>query len=73
MHTSVFSKCWEGLGFRLAIAGTSAGSIFGAMYAGRTIEEMTTFAVNVQRQYNFSPGLDTGIFWLPRSGLIKGK
>ncbi len=56
------------------IAGTSAGAVFGALYAaGHTIEEITDFAVHVQDQYNLITGLR---FWdmrvPPRSGLIKG-
>jgi NTE family protein len=56
------------------IAGTSAGAIFGSMYAaGRSIPELIEFAVNVQRQYNFFTGFR---YWdirvPPRSGLIKG-
>ena len=56
------------------IAGTSAGSIFGAMYAaGRTIDEMIQFSAGVQRQYNFLTGFRYWDFRLPpRSGLIKG-
>ncbi|MEW5718078.1 MAG: patatin-like phospholipase family protein [Chloroflexota bacterium] len=56
------------------LAGTSAGSIFGAMYAaGRTINEMIEFAVNVQKQYNFVSGFQYWDFRLPpRTGLIKG-
>lgn len=56
------------------IAGTSAGAIFGALYAaGRTIDEMIQFAAGVQRQYNFFTGFR---YWdvrlPPRFGLIKG-
>jgi NTE family protein len=56
------------------IAGTSAGAIFGSLYAaGRTIPDLIEFAVNVQRQYNFFTGFR---FWdirlPPRTGLIKG-
>jgi NTE family protein len=56
------------------LAATSAGAIFGAMYAvGRTIADMTTFAVNVQRQYNFRTGFRYWDFQIPpRSGLIRG-
>lgn len=56
------------------IAGTSAGAIFGAMYAaGRSIKEMVQFAVGVQKQYNFRTGFRMWDFRLPpRSGLIKG-
>jgi predicted acylesterase/phospholipase RssA/CRP-like cAMP-binding protein len=57
------------------LAGTSAGAVFGALYAaGRSIEEMTTFAQNVQWQYNFITGFKYWDFRLPpRAGLIKGK
>jgi NTE family protein len=56
------------------LTGTSAGAVFAGMCAaGRTIEEMTDFAVNVQRQYNFFTGFQ---YWdvrvPPRTGLIKG-
>ncbi len=57
------------------IAGTSAGAVFGGMYAaGRSIAEMTEFAVNIQKQYNFLTGFRYWDFRLPpRSGLIQGK
>ncbi len=56
------------------IAATSAGAVFGAMYAaGRTIAELKTFAVEVQKQYNLLTGFRYWDFRLPpRSGLIKG-
>ena len=56
------------------MAGTSAGAIFGAMYAaGRTIKEMIEFALYVQKQYNFVSGFRYWDFRLPpRTGLIKG-
>ena len=56
------------------MAGTSAGAIFGAMYAaGRTIKEMIEFAMYVQKQYNFVSGFRYWDFRLPpRTGLIKG-
>ena len=56
------------------MAGTSAGAVFGAMYAtGRTIKEMIEFAVYVQKQYNFVSGFRYWDFRLPpRTGLIKG-
>ncbi|MBI5029841.1 MAG: patatin-like phospholipase family protein [Chloroflexi bacterium] len=56
------------------IAGTSAGAIFGAMYAaGRTVDEMIQFSAGVQRQYSFLTGFRYWDFRLPpRSGLIKG-
>ncbi|MCL4395860.1 MAG: patatin-like phospholipase domain-containing protein [Chloroflexi bacterium] len=56
------------------IAGTSAGAVFGSMYAaGRSVPELIEFAINVQRQYNFFTGFR---YWdirvPPHSGLIKG-
>jgi NTE family protein len=56
------------------IAGTSAGAVFGSMYAaGRAIPELVNFALSVQRLYNFSTGFRSWDFRLPpRSGLIKG-
>ncbi len=56
------------------IAGTSAGAVFGSLYAaGRTVAELVEFAINVQRQYNFISGFRYWDFRLPpRSGLIKG-
>lgn len=56
------------------LAGTSAGSVFAAMYAaGRSVEDMIAFAVNVQKQYNFFTGFQYWDFRLPPgAGLIKG-
>jgi NTE family protein len=56
------------------IAATSAGAVFGSLYAaGRSIPELVEFAANVQRQYNFLTGFRYWDFRLPpRSGLIKG-
>ncbi|MBM3129517.1 MAG: cyclic nucleotide-binding domain-containing protein [Chloroflexi bacterium] len=56
------------------LAGTSAGAVFAAMYAaGRSVEEMIAFAVNVQKQYNFFTGFQYWDFRLPPgAGLIKG-
>lgn len=56
------------------IVGTSAGALFGAMYAaGRSIEEMTEFALKVRLEYNFLTGFRNWDFSLPpRWGLIKG-
>ncbi len=56
------------------IAATSAGAIFGALYAaGHSIAEIAEFASLIQKQYNFVTGFR---FWdlalPPRSGLIKG-
>ena len=56
------------------IAGTSAGAVFGSMYAaGRPISGLVEFALSVQRLYNFFTGFRFWDFRLPpRSGLIKG-
>lgn len=56
------------------MAATSAGAVFGSMYAaGRSIPELVEFAVNVQRQYNFLTGFRYWDIRLPpRSGLLKG-
>lgn len=56
------------------IAGTSAGAVFGSMYAaGRTIDEMIQFSAGVQRQYSLFTGFRYWDFRLPpRSGVIKG-
>ncbi len=56
------------------MAATSAGAIFGGMYAaGRTVAEMLDFAINVQRKYNFLTGFQFWDFRIPpRAGLIKG-
>lgn len=56
------------------IVGTSAGALFGAMYAaGRSIEEMTKFALQVRLEYNFLTGFRNWDFSIPpRWGLIKG-
>ncbi len=56
------------------IAGTSAGAVFGSLYAaGRSLPEIYRFAVNIQRQYNFATGFRYWDFRIPpRSGLIKG-
>ncbi len=57
------------------VAATSIGAIVGALYAvGRTLDEITRFALNVQRQYNFFTGFrfwDIGL--PPRSGLLRGR
>lgn len=57
------------------IAATSIGAIVGALFAaGRSIEEITQFALNVQKQYNFFTGFRFWDFGLPpRSGLLRGK
>ena len=56
------------------IAGTSAGALFGAMYAaGRSVEEMAEFALRVPIEYNFFTGFRNWDFsFPPRWGLIKG-
>lgn len=56
------------------IAGTSAGAIFGALYAaGHPVETIKEFAVHVQEQYNFLTGFRYWDFRIPpRSGVIKG-
>jgi NTE family protein len=56
------------------IAATSAGAVFGSLFAaGRSIEELTEFARYIQRQYNFFSGFRYWDFRVPpRSGLIKG-
>jgi len=56
------------------IAGTSAGAVFGSMYAaGRTIPELIEFAVKIQSQFNFFSGFRYWDFQLPpHSGLING-
>ncbi len=56
------------------IAGTSAGAVFGSLYAaGRTVKELHVFAENIQRQYNFLTGFRYWDFRIPpRSGIIKG-
>ena len=56
------------------IAGTSAGAVFGALYAaGRTFDDIIGFAEDVRNKYNLTTGFR---FWdvrlPPRSGLIKG-
>lgn len=56
------------------IAATSAGAVFGALYAaGRSIKEVIEFAVDIQNKYNFFSGFR---FWdlrfPPRTGLLKG-
>jgi NTE family protein len=56
------------------IAATSAGAVFGSLYAsGRSIAELIDFAVDIQRKYNFLSGFRFWDFRLPpRTGLIKG-
>ena len=54
------------------MAGTSAGALFGGMYAaGMTIEEITGFALDLHRKSRLTGGLwDFAV--PPRSGLIRG-
>jgi NTE family protein len=56
------------------IAATSAGAVFGGLYAaGRSIAELEEFATLIQKQYNLVTGFRFWDFTLPpRSGLIKG-
>lgn len=73
-HIGVF-KVLEEEGIPIdMLAGTSAGAVFAALYAaGRSVEEMTAFALNVQKQYNFFSGFRYWDFRLPPgAGLIKG-
>ncbi len=57
------------------IAGTSAGAVFGSLYAaGRTFKEIVDFAEGVRHKYNFFTGFRFWDFRLPpRAGLIKGE
>ena len=56
------------------IAGTSAGAVFGSLYAaGRSLAEIKEFAVHIQQQYNYLTGFRYWDFRIPpRSGIIKG-
>ena len=56
------------------ITGTSAGALFGAMFAaGRTIEEISKFAVSIPREYSLLTGFKNwDVRMPPRAGLIKG-
>ena len=56
------------------ISATSAGAVFGAMYAaGRSIAELIEVAVNVQRQYNILTGFQYWDFRIPPvSGIMQG-
>jgi NTE family protein len=56
------------------ISGTSAGALFGAMYAaGRSIEEISKFAVSIPREYSLLTGFKNwDVRVPPRAGLIKG-
>ncbi|MBI5649402.1 MAG: cyclic nucleotide-binding domain-containing protein [Chloroflexi bacterium] len=56
------------------IAGTSAGAVFGSLYAaGQSFEQIIEFAADIQNKYNFLSGIRFWDFRLPpRTGLIKG-
>jgi NTE family protein len=54
------------------LAGTSAGALFGALYAiGRSIEEIEEFALNFHKNLKVWKLLDLSL--LPRTGIIRGK
>lgn len=55
------------------IAGTSAGSLFGGMYAtGKSVADIAEFARSLIKQIKLSSGLWDPKFRLPWNGLIKG-
>lgn len=55
------------------IAGTSAGSLFGGLYAcGRSLDEIADFARNLVKLIELKSGLWDPKFSLPWDGLIKG-
>jgi NTE family protein len=55
------------------IAGTSAGSLFGGLYAsGKSVAEIADFARNLIKQIEFRSGLWDPKISLPWDGLIKG-
>jgi predicted acylesterase/phospholipase RssA/CRP-like cAMP-binding protein len=55
------------------IAGTSAGSLFGGLYAvGKSTDEIATFAKNLIKLIDLKSGLWDPKLSLPWSGLIKG-
>lgn len=55
------------------IAGTSAGSLFGGLYAcGKSPDEIVHFAKNLIKLIDFKSGLWDPRFTLPWNGLIKG-
>ena len=55
------------------IAGTSAGSLFGSLYAiGKSIAEITEFAKGLHKLIEIKSGLWDPKFSLPWDGLIKG-
>jgi NTE family protein len=73
-HIGVF-KVLEQEGIPIdMVAGTSAGAVFGSLYAaGQPVEAIKEFAVHIQEQYNFLTGFRYWDFRIPpRSGLIKG-
>jgi NTE family protein len=55
------------------ISGTSAGSLFGGLYAcGRSVDEVTYFAQNLIKLIDLKSGLWDPRFGRPWNGLIKG-
>lgn len=55
------------------IAGTSAGSLFGGLYAiGKSVDEIADFARNLIKQIELRSGLWDPKFRMPWNGLIKG-
>jgi len=55
------------------LVGTSAGSLFGALYAiGKSVNEIADFAKNLIKTIEFKSGLWDPKFSLPWDGLIKG-
>jgi len=55
------------------VAGTSAGSLFGGLYAaGKSLDQIADFARNLVKQIEFKSGLWDPKFSLPWNGLIKG-
>lgn len=55
------------------IAGTSAGSLFGGLYAcGKPVADLIDFATNLTKIIEFKSGLWDPRFRLPWDGLIKG-
>jgi NTE family protein len=56
------------------IAGTSAGSVFGSLYAaGLTFDEIIRFSEEIRSKYNFLTGFRFWDFGLPpRTGILKG-
>ncbi len=55
------------------VAGTSAGSLFGGLYAcGKSLDEIADFAKNLVKLIDFKSGLWDPRFKLPWDGMIKG-